>query len=95
MNDEQLNKAIGRAQRAANLLADPTLVEAREHIEAELWRQFQRVPPSDTEALQYVAGMRYLHEKYFAFLASAVNDGKLASLEIERRKKTLREKIFG
>ena len=86
---------IRRAQRAEQILADPLMVEAKAHIEAELWRVIQETPPDKPEALQHVAQMRYMHGKYFAFLASAVQDGKFAKLELERKKKGLRERFLG
>lgn len=88
-------KVATRGAHAQQLLANPLIGEARSHIEAELWRQFQRLAPADVEGLQFVKGMQYLHEKYFAFFESAVKEGKLAELEIERKKKTLRERVFG
>jgi hypothetical protein len=88
-------KTVLRANRAEQLMADPLIVEAKAHIEAELWRQFQRVAPSDAESLTFIKSMQYMHEKYFAFLNAAVSDGKLARLEIERKKKTVRERVFG
>lgn len=86
---------IARADRAKALLDNELLAEARQHIEAQLWAKFQEVAPDDTEALQHIKAMQYFHGKYFQFLAAAVQDGKLASLEVERKKKTLREKVFG
>jgi hypothetical protein len=75
---------ILRAQRANTLLADPLLIEAHEHIEAEFWRLFKTLAPTDVEGLTQVKGMQYIHEKYGAFLRSVVNQGKLAKLELNR-----------
>lgn len=88
-------KVAVRGEQARLLLANPLLSEARAHIEAELWRQFQRAPVRDTEALEFVKGMQYLHDKYFAFFERAVKEGQLAQVDIERKKKTLKQKIFG
>ncbi len=76
-------------------MADPLMVEAKEHIEAELWRLFKAAVPTDFEALSQIKSMQYMHVKYEAFLKSCINEGKLATLEIEREKKTLRQKVFG
>jgi hypothetical protein len=84
-----------RGYRAQELLNDPLIVEAKAHIEAELWRLFRSAVPSDAESLAFIKSMQYMHDKYFAFLTNAVNDGKLAQVEIERRKKTLKERVFG
>lgn len=87
------DKVAARGQRAVELLADPLVVDAKAHIEAELWRQFQSTLPSDMEALAFIKGMQYLHVKYFAYFSAAVSNGKLAQLEIDRKKKTIRERI--
>ncbi len=78
---------IRRAERAAALLADPLFAEAREHIEAECWRMFKELAPTDTEGMAQVKGMQYMHAKYIAFLNKAINDGKMARAEVERKKK--------
>lgn len=90
-----LQDDIERGERARLLLADDTIAEARAHIEAELWRLFKEVGPQDAEALKHIKAMQYFHAKYFAFFERAVSDGKIASINLESRKKTLRERVFG
>jgi hypothetical protein len=85
--------AIDRAERAKRLLSDEILIEAREHIEAELWRMFKEAGPKDNETLSFVKAMHYFHIKYNAFLDKAVTDGKMARLNIESKKKPLRERF--
>lgn len=82
-NDE----AIKRARLARELQENPLMQEARDHIEAECWRLFKELKPTDTEALAQVSGMQYLHGKYAAFFRRVIDDGKLAQLEIERARK--------
>lgn len=82
-NDE----ATKRARLARELLDNPLMVEAREHIEAECWRLFKELKPTDTEALAQVSGMQYLHGKYAAFFKRVIDDGKIAQLNIERARK--------
>lgn len=86
---------IERGQKAEQIMADPVMVEARQHIEAELWRLFKAAVPTDFEALSQIKSMQYMHGKYEAFLKTCIQDGKLARMELERRKKTMRERIFG
>jgi len=86
-------KAIQRASKAERLLADDLIIEAREHIEAELWRMFKAVTPNDKDSLDFIKSMQYFHEKYFAFFSSAVNNGKLAKANIESKQKTIKERI--
>ena len=90
---DRLEKDIQRGQRAANLLADDLMVEAKAHIEAELWRKFQELAPSAKTELEFVKAMQYFHGKYFAFLQQAIVSGKLAQINLEAKKKSLRERV--
>lgn len=90
-----LDDKVNRAARANALLSDPLMQEAKEHIEAELWRLFKSAVPTDAEALSQIKAMQYMHGKYEAFLKQVIQDGKLAQLEIERKKKSLKERMFG
>lgn len=80
MNENDINRAV----RADILLKDSLIIEAQEHIEAEFWRLFKTLAPTDTEGLAQVKGMQYIHDKYLSFLKSVVNQGKLAKLELNR-----------
>jgi hypothetical protein len=91
----KLDTEIERGIRADQIMNDPVMVQAREHIESELWRLFKSAVPTDHEALSQIKSMQYMHGKYEAFLKSCINDGKLARIEIERKKKTLRERFLG
>lgn len=92
---DKLQTAIDRGFRAQRILDDELFKEAAEHIDAECFRLFKSAHPTDSEALAQIAGVQYLHTKYKAFLRSAVQDGQMAQLEVERRKKTLKERVFG
>jgi hypothetical protein len=81
-NDEK----IQRASRAQALMSDPLMVEAMEHIEAECWRLFRLVSPEDTNALQQIKSMQYMHDKYRAFLKDAIDTGKMAQFEIDHKR---------
>ena len=76
-------------------MADPVMIEAKAHIDAELWRLFRSTVPTDTEALSQVRGMQYMHDKYLAFLRQAIQDGKIARMDLERKKKSMKERLFG
>ena len=91
----KLDIDIERAQRAETIMNDPVMVEAREHIESELWRLFKSAVPTDFEALSQIKSMQYMHAKYEAFLKTCISDGKMARIEIERKKKSLRERFLG
>lgn len=91
---DKTEQTIHRASRADALMTDPLMVEAKEHIEAELWRLFKSTVPTDTDSLAQIKAMQYMHDKYLAFFKQAIQDGKLARIELDR-KKTLKERIFG
>lgn len=95
MHDDKLKSDVQRGQRASNIVNDELMTEATKHIDAEIYRMFLAVHPSDKDGLAFVRGMQYFHQKYQAFLKKAIEDGKMATLEIERRKKTLKERFLG
>lgn len=92
---DKLELDVQRGIQAENLMTNRLMVEAREHIDAELWRLFRATPPTDIEALSQIKSMEYMHAKYQAFLKQVLQDGKFAKLEIERKKKTLKERFLG
>ncbi|MCZ2415087.1 MAG: hypothetical protein LC136_12620 [Burkholderiales bacterium] len=66
--------------------------EAREHIERVLVKGFADTPLRDDEGLRRVRMLFEAHKAYESFFRAAIDDGKMARIEIER-KKTLREKL--
>jgi hypothetical protein len=92
---DKLEDDIRRGQKAADLLNHELIAEARAHIEAELWRKFQELAPSAEDELKFVKAMQYFHVKYFAFFTQAVVNGKLAQINLEAKKKGIRERLFG
>ena len=92
---DKLQNAIQRGERAKRLLADDLIAEAKNHIEAELWRLFKETTPQDTKTLEFTKAMQYFHAKYFAFFERVVTDGKIAQINLEAKKKTLKERVFG
>lgn len=92
---DKLERSIQRGARAQTLLADPLIAEAKEHVEAEIWRLFKEASPQDAAAIQHIKAMQYFHGKYYAFWERAVRDGKLAEATVEAKKKSIRERIFG
>lgn len=85
---------IDRGERAKRLLGDPLVTEAREHIEAELWRMFKEASPQDAETLAFVKGMQYFHVKYFAFFTKVVTDGKIAQINAGTRPRHTAAEVY-
>lgn len=92
---DKLERAIQRGQEADRLLREPLIQEARDHIEAELWRLFKETSPQDEQTLTHIKSMQYFHQKYWAFFNRVVADGKVAQINLEAKKKGLKQRIFG
>ena len=90
-----LEKDISRGLRAKQILEDELMVEARAHIESELWRVFKEVKPNDAEGLMHIRQMQYMHTKYQEFLRAAMANGKVAQINLEAKKKSLKQRVFG
>lgn len=80
------HERIERARRAEQILSDPLMTEAFEHVEAECWRLFREIAPTDLESMQQIKSMQYMHGKYAAFLKRIINDGKMARMELEEKR---------
>jgi hypothetical protein len=89
------DERINRSNRAQAIMADPIMVEAAEHIEAECWRLFKTLPPTDSEGLAQIKAIQYMHAKYQAFLKAALDDGKIARVEVEQKRLGLKDRLKG
>lgn len=92
---DKIELEIQRAHKAQNILNDDLYKEACEHVEAELFRVFKDVSPQDVDALKHIKAMQYFHSKYQAFFMKCVTDGKIAQINLEAKKKSLKERFFG
>lgn len=84
-----LENQVRRADRAKQLLADELVVEAREQIEQALWEAFKNSPIRDSEGREHLRLMLDCHTKFFGYLQRVVEDGSLARLELEGKRKGL------
>jgi len=89
MTEEERDR---RAQEAQLIWESQIMREAREHIERVLVKGFADTPLRDDEGLRRVRMLFEAHKAYESFFRAAIDDGKMARIEIER-KKTLREKL--
>ena len=92
---DKLEADIRRGQEAKRILEHDIVKEAHDHIEAELWRMFKDTAPKDSQTLEFVKAMQYFHGKYWMFFQQAVTNGKLAQINLEAKKKGLKQRIFG
>ena len=90
---DKLERDILRGERAKLILNDELIKEATSHIDAELWRLFKSTTPNDTETLAYIRQMQYMHAKYFDFLAHVVTDGKVAQINLEAKKQSIKDRM--
>lgn len=90
-----IEKDISRGLRAKQILEDDLMTEACAHIESELWRVFKEAKPNDAEALMHIRQMQYMHTKYQEFLRAAVANGRVAQINLDAKKKTLKQRVFG
>lgn len=95
MTMDKLENDIRRGIAADQLLKNELVQEANAHIESELWRMFKDVSPSDSQSLEFIKSMQYFHGKYWAFFQQVVTNGKIAQINLEAKKKSLKQRIFG
>lgn len=92
---DKLEEQIRRGQRAKQIIDDDIVKEAHDHIESEMWRLFKETSPNDKTTLEHIKAMQYFHGKYWAYLQRVLTDGKIAQINLEAKKKSLKERIFG
>lgn len=90
-----MEKEIQRGHRAKQLLEDDLMIEARQLIDAKLADQFRKCAPNDSDGLMHVRQMQYIHDKYWEVLTAVISNGKVAQINLEAKKKTLRQRVFG
>ncbi len=90
-----LEEDVRRGHKAEDLLQNELIQEGFAHIEAEIFRKFQELSPSDEKNILFVKHMQYMHGKYKEFFAQVIANGKIAHFNLEAKKKTLKERVFG
>ena len=86
---------IRRGLKAKEIVNNDLVVEGFAHIEAELFRKFQELSPSDEKSLMFVKHMLYMHGKYKEFFHQVMVNGKLAQVNLDAKKASIKERIFG
>lgn len=76
-----------RAEHALRLLADPLVIEARDHMRDQLTRAaWKRHELSDADRLKLDAYMRHF-DSFFAFFDRVITDGKVAEADLQAKSK--------
>lgn len=86
MTEEERDR---RAQEAQLIWESQIMREAREHIERVLVKGFADTPLRDDDGLRRVRMLFEAHKAYESFFRAAIDDGKMARIEIERKKRSL------
>ena len=82
-----MSETTARADRVARLLEDPDLKQAFRDVRDAILRQFQEIPPSESEQLLKCRERLHLLDSLEANLKRAIQDGKLERLRVEEQKK--------
>jgi len=88
----QLHKELERASRANSLLADSLMKESFETLERELMEGLLATSAEDASRREKIHMMLVYGRKWRNLLTSMVETGKLASLQLEEKRKL---KIWG
>ena len=86
-----MTDASKRGLEAERLWSDELMVEARAHIRSTIIEKWANSPMDDIDGREKLRYLLHVHEMYDRFFRRAIEDGKLATLEAERKKKGLRE----
>ena len=84
---DELENRIRRSDEAARIWNDPLMVEARETIEAEIVAKFKECGVRDVDSLTTIKLMQHVHTLYDRFFKTALDDGKIARIELAKKKR--------
>lgn len=86
-----MTDTIKRAAEADRLWNDDLMAEARAHIKQTIVDKWMASPMDDIDGREKLRYLLHVHECYDRFFRRAIEDGRMAQLEEERKKKGLRE----
>jgi hypothetical protein len=96
MADEtKLYEAQTRARRAQEWLDNQIYKESWEAARMAALAKLEELPLQDDAGRTEIHHMLSAMKKVRAYIERAVQDGKLAAVELEARKKTLKQRVFG
>lgn len=84
---DELESRIRRADEAERIWNSPIMVEARAQIEAEILAKFKECGVRDVDGLATIKLMQHVHTLYDRYFKSALNDGKIARMELAKKKR--------
>jgi hypothetical protein len=86
-----MTDTIRRAAEAERIWSDDLMQEARTHIRQTIIDQWAQSPMDDVDGREKLRYLLHVHELYDRFFKAALSDGKIATLEAERKKRGLLE----
>jgi hypothetical protein len=93
IDETKLREEQTRARRAHEWLDNPIYKESWEAARLAALAKLEELPLQDAAGREEIHHMLSAMKKVRAYIERAVQDGKLASVELESRKKTLRERL--
>lgn len=88
-----LTKDLDRAQHAKQLLDNPVYQESIANVRSAIIAAWSNAPVRDVEGQHELKLMLKLLTDLENNITRAINDGKIAQIEIERQKTPLTEKV--
>ena len=79
-----LTEDMDRGQKAARLLADPMLIEARANVAQAIHDAWERAPIRDRDGAHELRLMLKALSDVWALLETTVADGKMAAIEFNQ-----------
>lgn len=83
MSEASLQKDLVRAQRAKEWLSNPIYAESWEAARLAALAKLEDLPLQDEKGRQEIHHMLSAMKKVRAYIERAVNDGKIAAVELE------------
>lgn len=86
MNEDKLRAELQRAQRAKEWLSNPIYAEAWEAARTAALTKLEDLPLQDKDGREEIHHMLSAMKKVRAYIERAVQDGKLAAVELASHK---------
>jgi len=79
-----LNEDMDRGQKAARLLSDPMLMDARDNVAKAIHEAWERAPIRDRDGAHELRLMLKALSDVWALLETTVANGKLSAIEFDQ-----------
>lgn len=83
----KLNRDKSRGEQAERILGDPLVVDAFAEIERATFEVFKQLKAEDKDALQELARVRDVTNRFKAVFEKAVSTGKIAAKDLKQTRR--------